>query len=101
MSDFDIKFKKYYKEAFSIANEIHDKKNETYNGDIVTYKDYLKIPNLYHGMVWNKCLRMVSLLNGSKSNFEALEDTLIDLLNYVAFAYAASMIQNEKEKKHV
>ena len=33
-------------------------------------------------------LRIISIVKGSKNNYESLEDSLIDLINYAKLAYA-------------
>tara|TARA_R110002020_G_scaffold441223_3_gene651961 strand:- start:166 stop:387 length:222 start_codon:yes stop_codon:yes gene_type:complete len=63
-------------------------KNETYNGNKISYEDYTKIPEMYPALLYGKVLRMVSIMQGSKNNFESMEDTLIDMINYAAFTYA-------------
>ena len=75
-------------EALASAHEIQKKKNKTYNGKSVSYKDYTAINNFYFAQMWNKILRIKSIVKGSEINFESLNDSLIDLINYTAFFYA-------------
>lgn len=86
--EFDSKFISKYREAIEKAVAIQQKKNETYNGNSVSYKDYTSINNFYFAQMWNKILRIKSITQGSDVNFESLEDSLVDLINYTAFFYA-------------
>lgn len=71
------------------AAEIRAKKGQDYNsGPKLT--DYFPFgAKSYAQMVYMKTLRMMSLIaneeKGQVPNYEGLEDTLIDLLNYVCF----------------
>ena len=91
---YDKKFKLLYKEAVSNAIEIQKQKNETYNGDSVSYQDYASIDNFYFAQMWNKILRIKSIVSGSKNNFEGLQDSLVDLINYTAFFYAETKLKD-------
>ena len=93
--EFDEKFLKFYKEALEIAQSIQSKKNATYNGNTVSYEDYIKFPNNYPCLLYGKALRMLSIINGSEVNFESLIDTYLDMINYAAFCYATEKINNE------
>ena len=72
----------------------------------VTLKEYIKqesrnlIGHLtkLKNVVPNKILRIKSIMSGSKVNYESLEDSLIDLINYTAFCYAE--IKTKEEEKH-
>tara|TARA_Y100000593_G_C4304836_1_gene335209 strand:+ start:2205 stop:2441 length:237 start_codon:yes stop_codon:yes gene_type:complete len=77
--------------------DIQQKKNDTYNGDTVTYKEYTLMKDMYPSLLYGKSLRMVSILNGSKVNFESLEDTMVDMVNYAAFCYATFKIYDDKK----
>ena len=95
--EFDKKFIEYYKEAIDKATAIQRKKNETYNSNKVTYKDYTKLENYYAGQLYGKVLRMISILDGSPNNFESLEDTLVDMINYAGCTDATMMIEKKDE----
>ena len=94
-------FIKYIKEANEKAEIIRNKKMLTYNGSNVSYMDYICLKNFYIYQIWNKILRIKSLINGSKNNYESIEDSLIDLINYSKLAYAEQKInkKNENNKK--
>ena len=92
------KFIDHYKKAINKALDVQCNKQQTYNGDSVTYKDYISIDNFYFAQMWNKILRIKSIMSGSKVNYESLEDSLIDLINYTAFCYAE--IKTKEEEKH-
>ena len=94
---FDREFIEIYKETIEKALQIQKKKNETYNGKTVSYKDYASIDNFYFAQMWNKMLRIKSIVGGSKANFESLEDSLIDLINYAAF-FAAEINMNKLDE---
>ena len=91
--EFDKKFIRHYKEAINKAVAIQAKKNATYNGNTVSYEDYIKLDNYYAGLLYGKALRLVSILKGSPNNFESLEDTLVDMINYAGFTYATMMME--------
>ena len=93
--EYDKKFKLLYKEAINNAMQIQKQKNETYNGDSVSYKDYASINNFYFAQMWNKILRVKSIVSGSKNNFEGLQDSLIDLINYTAFCYDETKLKDK------
>lgn len=92
------KFIKYIKEANDISENIRTKKMQTYNGSSVAYSEYISFDNFYIYQLWNKMLRIKSIIKGSKNNFEDLEDTLIDLINYAKLAYAEEKVKNEYNK---
>lgn len=92
---FDTEFKIHYKNALSRAQAIQQKKQSTYNGDNVSYRDYLKFPNNYECLLYGKALRMLSIIKGSEVNFESLEDTYLDMINYAAFCYANLKLKEE------
>ncbi len=95
--EFDKLFIGYYKEAIAKAIDIQKEKNATYNGDSVSYKEYTLMKEMYPSLLYGKSLRMVSILQGSKVNFESLEDTMIDMINYAAFCYATFKIYDDKK----
>ena len=71
---------------------------ETYNGDSVSYEDYTSLNNFYIYQLWNKMLRIISIIKGSKNNYESLEDSLIDLINYAKLAYAEQKVKREDHR---
>tara|TARA_Y100001963_G_scaffold30322_1_gene41466 strand:- start:1894 stop:2199 length:306 start_codon:yes stop_codon:yes gene_type:complete len=81
-------FVSYIEEANSRAELIRKQKMETYNGSQVGYDEYTSLDNFYIYQLWNKMLRIISIVKGSKNNYESLEDSLIDLINYAKLAYA-------------
>ena len=91
---YDREFIEIYKETIEKALQIQKKKNETYNGNTVSYKDYASVDNFYFSQMWNKILRIKSIIRGSKTNFESLDDSLVDLINYTAF-FAAEINMNK------
>jgi hypothetical protein len=77
------------------AAELQNKKGEDYNGATTSVKQ----ADYYPRGVWSildiinaKYLRMVSVLetmqHGGKANFESVEDSAIDLINYASFLAA-------------
>lgn len=94
------RFINYLEEANTKAESIRKKKMETYNGDEVMYEDYISLPNFYVYQLWNKMLRIISIVKGSNNNFESLEDSLIDLINYAKLAYAEQKIKGEDNVSH-
>lgn len=95
--EFDKLFIAFYKEAIAKAIDIQKEKNATYNGDSISYKEYTLMKEMYPSLLYGKSLRMVSILQGSKVNFESLEDTMIDMINYAAFCYATFKIYDDKK----
>ena len=75
-------------EAYKILKECSDilkKKGEDYNNGSVKPDDYfLYGRKSYLQMVHLKTTRLKSLMETEKVNYESLEDTLIDLINYAA-----------------
>ena len=77
------------------AAELQEKKGQDYNGAATSVKQ----ADYYPRGVWSildvvnaKYLRMVSVLEtmeqGGKENFESIEDSAIDLINYASFVAA-------------
>ena len=89
-------FVSYIQEANDKAEIIRKKKMQTYNGESVSYSMYTKLDNFYIYQLWNKMLRIISIISGSKNNFESLEDSLIDLINYAKLAYAEQKTKRNK-----
>lgn len=91
----DIKFSRASANILLEAAELQEKKGADYNGaqTSIQQNDY------YPRGVWSildvvnaKYLRMVSVLEqmeqGGKANFESVEDSAIDLINYASFVAA-------------
>ena len=91
-------FIKCIEEANHKAELIRKQKMETYNGDSVSYEDYTSLNNFYIYQLWNKMLRIISIIKGSKNNYESLEDSLIDLINYAKLAYAEQKVKREDHR---
>tara|TARA_R110002020_G_scaffold56770_2_gene156825 strand:+ start:2397 stop:2714 length:318 start_codon:yes stop_codon:yes gene_type:complete len=91
-------FISFIQEANDKAEEIRHKKMQTYNGKNVMYEDYISLNNFYIYQLWNKMLRIISISKGSNNNFESIEDTLLDLINYSKLAYAEQKVKNEYNK---
>ncbi len=96
--EFDRQFIRHYHDAIDKAITIHQLKRETYNGQHISYKDYTRVKNHYPSLLWGKVLRMVSIVEGSNNNFESLEDTMVDMINYAAFCYATFKMKVDKDK---
>lgn len=65
--------------------ELLERKGKDYNSGPITRDDYALYGRKSHmNMVWTKVLRLRSLIEGDKPNFESIEDTLRDLCNYSA-----------------
>ncbi len=95
--EFDKRFLSLYNEAINKAIHIQKLKNATYNGNVISYKDYTKLPEMYPSLLYGKALRMVSIMQGSDNNFESLEDTMLDMINYAAFCYATFKMIHDKK----
>ena len=98
--EFDKLFTDLYKEAINKAIHIQKMKNATYNGDTISYKEYTAMKEMYPALLYGKALRMVSILDGSEQNFESLEDTMLDMINYAAFSYATFRMYYDTEEPH-
>ena len=81
------------------AAELKEKKSQDYQGGKWTEEDYFPFgATSYVHMIHTKYLRMRNIVEGDQdTNFEALEDTLIDMAVYSAM-FAAFLI-NKKENK--
>ena len=75
-------------EAYKIlkeCSEILKKKGEDYNNGTIKPEDYfLYGRKSYMQMIHLKTTRLKSLMETKEVNYESLEDTLIDLINYAA-----------------
>lgn len=76
-------------EAVARAQLLVLKKSEDYNGTEspgALRDQYFPFGNLsYMQMIWTKCLRLKNISEKKDINFESLEDTLLDLINYSSF----------------
>ena len=71
------------------AARLKEKKSADYQGSKWTEEDYFPFKDQsYAHMIHTKYLRMMNLIDKDDVNFESLEDTLIDMINYAAM-YAA------------
>ena len=78
------------------AIALKERKSKDYQGGMWTEEDYFPFGDTsYLHMIHTKYLRIRSVAESSKTNFESLEDSLIDMINYCAM-YAA-YIENKKE----
>ena len=70
--------------------ELQTKKSQDYQNEhsnIVQAMHYRRGVDTIHDMIWQKLIRAQSLLEaGDSPNFESLEDTYKDLINYSSFA---------------
>ena len=83
------------------AAELKKKKSEDYQGGTWNESDYFpyKEKSFSH-MIHTKYLRMRNIVDGNqKTNFEALDDTLIDMAVYAAMF--AAYIKNNKQKENM
>ena len=77
------------------AAELKERKSKDYQGGRWTEEDYFPFGHQsFCHMIHTKYMRMMSVVEQEETNFESLEDTLIDLINYSAM-YAA-WIENQK-----
>ena len=77
------------------AADLKQRKSEDYQGGRWSEEDYFPFGHQsYMHMIHTKYLRMRSVMDQNNPNFESLEDTLIDMINYCAM-YAARL-ENER-----
>ena len=78
------------------AADLKERKSKDYQGGRWTEEDYFPFGHQsFCHMIHTKYMRMMSVVEQETTNFESLEDTLIDMINYAAM-YAA-WIENQKE----
>ena len=71
------------------AIALKERKSLDYQGSQWTEADYFPFEDeSYMHMIHTKYLRMRNIMHSEEVNFESLEDTLIDMINYAAM-YAA------------
>ena len=82
------------------AAELKELKSKDYQGGTWTEEDYFPFGHKsYIHMLWTKILRIRNVAEGDQeTNFEALEDSLIDLSVYSAM-YAAWVVNCKIEKE--
>lgn len=67
------------------AANLKKQKSEDYQGGKWEEEDYFPFGDIsYMHMIHTKYLRMRSIMENDNPNFESLEDTLIDMINYCA-----------------
>ena len=81
------------------AADLKQRKSKDYQGGKWTEEDYFPFGDKsYLHMIVTKYLRIMSVAEQENTNFESLEDSLIDMINYCAM-YAA-FIENRKMKEN-
>lgn len=76
------------------AAELKQRKSEDYQGGSWSEEDYFPFGHQsYMHMIHTKYLRMRNIMEADSTNFESLDDTLIDMVNYAAM-YAAWVRNN-------
>ena len=87
--------------------ELQTKKSQDYQNEqsnIVQAMHYRRGVDTIHDMIWQKLIRAQSLLEaGDSPNFESLEDSAKDLINYSSFfvAYCRHGIPGQDKNKDV
>ena len=77
------------------AIALKEKKSKDYQGGLWTEEDYFPFGHeSYLHMIHTKYLRIRSVAEQEDTNFESLEDSLIDMINYCAM-YGA-WIENQR-----
>ena len=76
-------------EILKDAAALKERKSKDYQGGKWSEEDYFPYGNLsFNHMLWTKMLRIMNVSEKTDTNFESLEDSLIDMVNYAAM-YAA------------
>ena len=76
-------------EILKEAAELKLKKSKDYQGGMWTEADYFPFQDTsYIHMMWTKMLRVRSVAEQKDTNFESLEDSLLDMINYSAMYIA-------------
>ena len=79
------------------AAALKKRKSVDYQGQQWTEEDYFPFGDTsYIHMMWTKMLRIRSVAESDNVNFESLEDSLIDMINYSAM-YAAYVVNKDVE----
>ena len=82
------------------------KKSKDYQGGMWSESDYFPFKDVsYIHMMWTKMLRIRSVSEQADTNFESLEDSLLDMINYSAM-YIAFLRDQKKDieewdQKHI
>ena len=77
------------------AIALKEKKSKDYQGGLWTEEDYFPFGHeSYLHMIHTKYLRIRSVAEQENTNFESLEDSLIDMINYCAM-YGA-WVENQR-----
>ena len=73
------------------AADLKAKKTKDYQGGMWSESDYFPFGHeSYMHMIHTKYLRMRNVMEAKDTHFEALEETLLDMVNYAAM-YAAAI----------
>ena len=76
-------------EILKEAADLKVKKSKDYQGGMWKEKDYFPFGGQsYIHMMWTKMLRIRSVAEQENTNFESLEDSLLDMINYSAMYIA-------------
>ena len=79
------------------AAELKKRKSKDYQGSQFTEEDYFPFGDTsYIHMMHTKMLRIRSVAEQKDTNFESLEDSLIDMINYAAM-YAAFVVNRSQD----
>ena len=71
------------------AAKLKIQKSKDYQGGMWKEKDYFPFEDTsYIHMMWTKMLRIRSVAEQENTNFESLEDSLLDMINYSAMYIA-------------
>ena len=71
------------------AAKLKIKKSKDYQGGMWKESDYFPFQDTsYIHMMWTKMLRIRSVAEQENTNFESLEDSLLDMINYSAMYIA-------------
>jgi len=83
------------------AAELKERKSKDYQGGMWSEEDYFPFgEQSYIHMIHTKYLRMRNIVEGNQeTNFEALEDTLVDMAVYCAMF--AAYLENKKHDTHL
>ena len=78
------------------AAALKEEKSKDYQGGVWSEEDYFPFGHQsYIHMLWTKMLRIRNVAEKNGVNFESLEDSLLDIINYAAM-YAA-WVENNKD----
>ena len=81
------------------AAKLKVQKSKDYQGGMWKEKDYFPFGDTsYIHMMWTKMLRIRSVAEQENTNFESLEDSLLDMINYSAMYIAFLRDSGESPK---